>query len=300
MIRAKGFLRSCVLIFIVYILSRSIIRSLPGDPLDTLIAESGTQISREALATELRLDLPFLQSLIHDLQSGLGRSLVTREPVLETLSKRLLSTLLLSSSALFIALFLAIVGTLGSALRSRDSHYSKGLRFFAHVATTIPTAWIGPVVLYSFGVALPWAEFRNSFPLACLTLSIPITGYWIRLLSLRIQQEREELYFRSAMGKGLSLPSALIRHALAPAAGALFAILGSQWGALLAGTFLVEHIFDCPGLGSTWIQAVQQRDYPMIEGATFIGATTCLLGIQLGDWMQAAWDPRIADEGNPS
>lgn len=296
MIRNKRSLQTAILVFVIYILSRSIIRALPGDPLDTLIAESGTQISRDVLAAELRLDLPFFESVIHDVRSGLGRSLVTGEPVFETLGKRLLSTLLLSSSALLFALIIALSGTLGSAIRPSHSLYSKGLRFFSHVATTVPTAWIGPVFLYSFGVLLPWAEFKNSFPLACLTLSIPISGYWVRLLSLRIQQERDEHYFRAALGKGLTLRTALIRHALAPAGGALFAILGSQWGTLLAGTFVVEHIFDCPGLGSTWIQSVQQRDYPMIEGATFIGATTCLLGIQLGDWLQEKWDPRLGSK----
>jgi peptide/nickel transport system permease protein len=74
--------------------------------------------------------------------------------------------------------------------------------------------------------------------------------------------------------------------------------LGSQWGALLAGTFIVESIFDRPGLGTAWIQAVLQRDYPMIEGATFIGASSCLLGMFAGDFLQRWWDPRSHRENS--
>ncbi len=276
-----AWLRTLLLILLVFVSSRMLLRSLPGDPLETLIAETGTSLPREVLRHELGLDLPFWPSLAHDLKNGLGKSITTGDPVLPTLLSRLINTILLSSSAMLAALAVALpVALLGAGQRA------------ARIAVILPTTWTGPLLLYLFGVLIPWVEVQGSSVLACLTLAIPLTGGWVRLIGMRVREETREPHFRTALGKGLSRPRALLKHALAPAAGALLAVLGTQWGALLGGTFIVETIFDLEGLGTTWIRAVLQRDYPMVEGATFIGASTCLLGVAMGDWLQSWWDPR--------
>ncbi len=269
-----------------------ILRSLPGDPLETLIAETGTSLPREMLRRQLGLDLPFWQSLLHDLRTGLGRSITSGEPVLPTLVSRLLSTLKLSSLALLVSMSISVPVALLTA-RYREQHpAARAGRLGSRLALILPAAWTGPLLLHFFGVTLPWIDAQRSLLLACLTLAIPLTGGWVRLLDLRIREESREPYFRTALGKGLSTPQALLKHALAPGAGALLATLGTQWGALLGGTFIVESIFDLQGLGTTWIRAVLQRDYPMVEGATFFGAGACLIGVAAGDLLQSWWDPR--------
>ncbi len=289
-------LRLFALIATIFLITRALLRMLPGDPLETLIAETGSTLPREVLREELGLDRGYWSSVLHDIQNGLGFSITSREPVLESLVARLGRTLLLSSSALALALLAALPGAMVSAFGDPDRWTARLTRGLARLGLTLPSTWMGPVLLYLFAVLFPWAEFKGSGPLACLTLSIPLAAQWQRLISLRLKEESRQPFFVTAMGKGLGNRAVILKHALAPAGGALLAILGSQWGALLGGTFVVEHIFDWPGLGTAWIQAVQQRDYPMVEGATFIGATTCLVGMALGDWVQRRWDPRVGEQ----
>lgn len=286
-------LRLALVLVLVFLASRALLRSLPGDPLETILAETGTTLPRELLQRELGLDRGFWDSLVHDLQNGLGRSITTREPVLGTLLAALGRTFMLSSTALLAALAAALPAALLAASRPRNSAAARIVRTAGRIALTLPSTWIGPVLLYLFAVLVPWAEFKESAALACITLALPISAQWQRLIESRLRDEIRQPFFSAARGRGVSGVPLLLRHALAPAAGAMFSILGSQWGALLGGTFVVEFIFDWPGLGTAWIQAVLQRDYPVLEGATFIAAATCLLGAFLGDFLQSAWDPRI-------
>lgn len=288
-------LRLAFVISAIFLLTRLLLRLLPGDPLETLIAETGSTLPREVLREELGLDLGYWASVVHDLQNGLGLSITSREPVFPLLAARLGRTLLLSSSALALALLFALPGAVITAFGDPDRSAARITRSLARLGLTLPSTWIGPILLYFFAVLVPWAEFRGSGPLACLTLSIPLAAQWQRLIAMRLREESRQPFFVTALGKGLHGRVVILKHALAPAGGALLAILGSQWGALLGGTFVVEHIFDWPGLGSAWIQAVQQRDYPIVEGATFLGATTCVLGMTLGDFLQRLWDPRVGE-----
>ncbi|MEN9723811.1 MAG: hypothetical protein RJB38_1797 [Pseudomonadota bacterium] len=283
-------------ILIVFIASRALIRALPGDPLDSLLAETAVSIPREAIAQDLGLDLPFWKSCSRDLKrllhGDLGYSLMTREPVFPTMTRRLASSLQLTFGALFLALAIAIPSALVAA-NPRGSRFFKILaQGLSGLSISIPLAWLGPILLYVFTIVFPWGEMRGSFSLACIALALPLAGNWFRVIELRISQEARQDYYRSALARGLSVRRALLKHALAPAAGSLLATLGSQFGSLLAGSFIIEWVFDLPGMGLTWVQATLQRDYPMMEAATLFGAITCLLGVSLGDVLQRQWDPR--------
>jgi len=288
---------------LVFVLSRALIRALPGDPLDSLLAETALTIPREQLLGDLGLDLPFTESLRRDfvrlLHGDLGYSLVTRQPVLPMLLPRLLRTLELALSALALALALGVPAGVFCAIptQSRASRVAaNGIRRFSTIGVSIPIAWIGPAILYLFAILLPWAEFRGSLALASLSLALPLAGNWARLVELRTREEMQQAYFRAALARGLPMLRALLKNGLAPAAGALLAMVGSQAGSLLAGSFIAEWIFDWPGMGIAWVQATLQRDYPVMEAATFIGATTCLAGVFAGDLLQRLWDPRQREE----
>lgn len=301
--RLVQFLLSAVAVFI---LSRALIRALPGDPLDTLLAETALSIPREKIAEDLGLNLPFLEALARDigrmLHGDLGYSLVTREPVLPMLLARLARTFQLAFGALAIALALGVPAGLFCAhpdARGRSGVAASWIRRASTFFIAVPIAWIGPAILYLFAILLPLAEFRESLLLASLAIGLPLAGGWARLVELRASEEMRQPFFRAALARGIPMPRALLKNALAPSAGALLAIIGSQAGALLAGSFIAEWIFDWPGMGIAWIQATLQRDYPVMEGATFIGATTCLAGVFLGDLMQQLWDPRQREERDP-
>ncbi|NDD91914.1 ABC transporter permease [bacterium] len=283
----------------IFILSRALIRSLPGDPLDSLLSETALTIPREKIFQDLNLHLSFFDACWVDLtrllKGDLGYSLVSREPVLPLLIGKLAKTLALSGGALLISLAFAIpCGILCSYPFSstRSRFIARIARLFAAVSVIVPIAWIGPILLYVFAVAVPWFEFRGSFLLACLALSVPLAGSWSRLIEVRTREEMKQPYFQASLARGVPILKAIGKHALGPSAGALLAILGSQLGALLAGSFIAEWIFDWPGMGVTWIQAILQRDYPVMEAATLLGASCCLLGVLVGDLLQRVWDPR--------
>ena len=127
------------------------------------------------------------------------------------------------------------------------------------------------------------------------TLALVFSGLWCRLIRSRV---RETLQFGAAQGaraRGIPEWKVTLKYGLAPASGALLAFLGTQAGGLLAGAFVVETIFDWPGMGSLLIESVLRRDYPVVEGAVFLAAFASLAGSALGDWLQASLDPRSRD-----
>ncbi len=283
----------------VFLLSRALIHALPGDPLDFLLAETALKLPREQIAHDLGLDVPFVEAcrrdLLHLLRGDLGYSLVTRQPVLPMLLERLSRTLALAFGALVLALTIALPSALFCAFPQASPSLQvlqRAVRRIAMILISIPLAWVGPAVLYLFAVLLPWAEFQASLGLACFALALPLAGSWFRIIELRTREELRQPFYRAALARGLPPVRAILKNGLAPSLGALLAILGSQAGSLLAGSFIVEWIFDWPGMGVAWVQATLQRDYPVMEGATLLGASTCLIGVFVGDLLQKAWDPR--------
>ncbi len=290
----------------VFVVSRVLIRALPGDPLDSLLAETALAIPRDKIAEDLGLNLGILELIHRDfaglLRGDLGYSLITREPVLEMLLPRLARTLALAAGALVVALSLGIpAGVFCSANhRSRGRQLvARSLRGTSTFLISIPLAWIGPALLYVFAILLPWVEFRGSWALACLVLALPLAGNWARIVELRSREEMSQPFFQAALARGVPEWRAILKNGLAPSAGALLATLGSQAGALLAGSFIAEWIFDWPGMGVAWVQATLQRDYPVMEAATFLGSVACLLGVLAGDLLQQLWDPRQREERTP-
>ena len=296
-------LQLIISVFAVFIISRVLIRALPGDPLDSLLAETALTIPRDKIIEDLGLHLPLHKSLYRDLiqlfHGQLGYSLVTREPVLETLLPRLLKSMQLALGALTIAIALGVTGGIFCAI-PHESRFNRSLASLIRSTSTlvicIPLAWIGPVALYLFAVLLPWTEFQGSLGLACLSMALPLAGGWVRLVETRTKEEMQQPFFRATLARGTSIRRAVMKSGLAPSGGALIAMAGSQAGSLLAGSFIAEWIFDWPGMGIAWVQAALQRDYPMMEASTFLGACLCLIGVYLGDLLQEAWDPR---QGEP-
>jgi ABC-type dipeptide/oligopeptide/nickel transport system permease component len=287
----------------VFIVSRVLIRTLPGDPLDSLLAETALTIPRDKIAEDLGLNLSLIEQLRRDfnglLHGDLGYSLITREPVLEMLLPRLVRTMALAFGALTVALSIGVPAGLlcaanhGSSLRTLLARVVRATMTFL---VSIPLAWIGPALLYVFTILLPLAEFRGSWVLACAVLALPLAGNWARIVELRTREEMNQPFFQAALARGLPEWKAILKNGLAPSAGALLATLGSQAGALLAGSFIAEWIFDWPGMGIAWVQATLQRDYPVMEASTFLGALTCLAGVFIGDLLQQLWDPRQREE----
>ncbi len=279
--------RILVLIFSVFLIfsaSRALIRFLPGDPLDTLMAETGTNLAKNSLREELGLDQPFVKALVLDLKKALhgnlGQSILSHQPVAPLLWQRFLHTLHLTFFALLLGLSISLF------LGLWYEHFDGFCTFYGSLTAALPTPWIGPMLIYLFSVKLDLFPLNGSVWLPALTLAIHFSGLWSRLIRDRVKETLRLNPAQAARGRGIAEWKIKLKYGLAPASGMLLAFLGTQIGSLLTGSFVVEIIFDWPGMGSLLIDSVLKRDYPLVEAAVFLGALFALTGNLLGDFAQ--------------
>jgi peptide/nickel transport system permease protein len=284
---------------LVFILSRSIIRFLPGNPIETLIAESGTFMDPEVLLKELNLDQPFWISLWIDFQNFIqgdwGKSLLSGLPIRPIFLERLENTLLLAAaSILFSLVFSLALGLLSASKnqsflsRATDSFCSG----FGALAAALPVPWIGPIFLYLLAVQFPLFPPQGHWFLPALTLSVGYAGVWSRLIRERVREVLQSDMTRSARSRGVSEFWITLKYGLAPASSALLGHFGTQLGGILAGAFITETIFQWPGLGLLFIEAVLARDYLVVEVCVFFTGSFSIFGVFLGDLLKQWADPR--------
>lgn len=279
--------------------SRALVRLLPGDPIETLAIETGTQIPIEALRAEFGLDRPFLAALSHDLrrafEGDFGRSLISREPVGPVVAQRFLKTAQLAGSALFLSLLISLFLGLGAAGNQGRLGLAcdRACTFLGAASASLPIAWTGPLLMYLLAVQLPLVPISGHWALPTLTLALTFSGLWSRLIRERVRETLESGAAPGARARGLTEWRVTWKYGLIPSVGSLLAYLGTQVGVLLSGAFITETIFDWPGMGALLVNAVLSRDYPVVEAAVFVGATCSLLGTAIGDWAQSWVDPRL-------
>jgi len=288
----------CTLL-LIFCFSRALIFFLPGNPIETLIAETGTKIPAEQLKKELKMDRPFLQGTIEDLylmtHGNWGKSIINKRPIAPLLKQRIFKTSQLALFTLMLGIvFSLIIGLLAAGNKTflLSKLADTFCTYFGALSAALPTPWIGPILLYCLGVAFPIFPLENNIFLPAITLSIGFIGLWSRLIRSRV---KETIRFGSAVGaraRGISEPKIFFNHGFMPASGALLAYLGTQIGGLLTGSFVVEIIFNWQGLGMLFIDSVFARDYPIIQACVFTSALFSLLGNYLGDFLKFAVDPR--------
>ena len=293
--RALGRIFSIIfLAALIFAATKSLIRALPGDPLETMMAETGTSIPPEVLRAQLGLDEPLPHAVVRDLGRALhgdfGVSLITGQPIAPILWRRLGKTAILALMTLLISLAssltVAALAVRGSGMICRAAN--RFCDVHAAIAAALPTAWIGPALMVVFCVWIPLFPIGDSWILPAITLSISFTGFWSLLLRDRIRDTLQLGFANPARARGIPEWKVILKYGLAPASGALLAYLGTQTGALLGGVFITEYIFDWKGMGMLLIEAVLKRDYPIVEAAAFFTAFFSLLGTALGDWAQSA------------
>ncbi len=284
---------------IAFVASRAIVRSLPGDPLDTLIAETGTELPREELRAELGLDRPFAHALLVDAGAAMGgnfgRSILSRHEIGPLLWERLQRTALLVALAVVVGAALALpLGLLAchGALPGVARAAGNSCTLLGAVTAALPTPWTGPMLAYGLSYVVPVFPLGGHVALPALTLALPFAGFWARLIRERVRETLRTGSARGARARGVGEAVILLKYGLAPASGSLLAYFGTQIGSLLAGAFVTEVIFDWPGMGALLVESVLKRDYPVVEAAVFAAAVASVAGTALGDLARATVDPR--------
>ena len=291
-------------ILLTFVATRAMVRALPGDPLETLLAETGTSIPKGVLRAELQLDRPFVQATWDQTRSALrgdfGTSILSRRPIAPILLERFQKTLLLTLVSLGLTLLCSVTLAYFSVFHlesasGRILNRSANAVCTVHgaLASAMPTPWTGPLLAWFFAVNFHIFPLGNHVALPALTIAFSFSGLWARLIRQRMRESLASGAAPGARARGIPEWKVILKYGLAPASGALLAYLGTQTGALLSGAFVTEMIFDWPGLGMLLVDAVLKRDYPVVEAAVFATASASIIGTWCGDWLQSFVDPRL-------
>lgn len=280
-----------------------LIHLIPGDPVDVMLGESALPADREALRVVLGLDQPIASQLAHYLsglfQMDMGISLHSKRPVVEILAERIPATLALAFAALACALLVALPLGILAAVR-RGTGWDWGAMGFSTLGISIPNFWLGPMLILLFSLWLGWTpvsgrETAASLLLPAITLGTGFAAILARMIRSSLLEVLDEEYVRTARAKGLAEQQILWRHAMRNAWLPVVTLVGLQLGALLGGAVVTEVVFDWPGVGSLMIDAIQRRDYPMVQGCVLFVSLAYVLVNTLTDIVYGLVDPRIRD-----
>lgn len=276
---------------------------IPGDPVDVLLGETAPAADREAMRERLGLNEPVLQRWWHYLsavlQGDLGESIVRSTPVAELITQRFAATLQITLAA--FAVIVAIAFPLGVlAAQGQGQAIDRSASLFALLGLSVPNFWLGPLLVLLFSLALGWLpvsgnQGAQSMILPALTLGLSLAAVSMRMLRASLLEVLSQDYLRTSRAKGNSTLRTLLGHALPNALLPVITLLGLQLGALLAGAVITEVIFAWPGIGSLLVDAIRQRDYPVVQGVVLVIACTYVL-LNLSTDVLLSWiDPRIRE-----
>ncbi|MFQ5582131.1 MAG: ABC transporter permease [Mariprofundaceae bacterium] len=273
---------------------------VPGDPVDALLGETAMAADREQLRQTLGLNDPLPVQYAHFL-SGIvtgdwGQSLVDNRDVWTRIKERLPATAQLAGVSLLLALVLAL--PLGYwAARHAGSRKDIAAMGFSLVGVSIPNFWLGPVLMLGFAVGLGWLPVSGmdqpgSIVLPAITLGTALAAVLSRMARSSWLEAMSSDAMRTARAMGMSDRIIWWRHAARLAAVPVVTMFALQMGAILGGAVITETVFDWPGLGLLTIEAIQQRDYPLVQGCVLIIASFYVLANLLADLLGMWLDPR--------
>lgn len=274
---------------------------IPGDPVEVMLGETAEQTDKEALRESLGLNesLPlqygrFLLGLTH---GEVGQSFFYRRPVSEVLLERLPATLHLAVAALAVALLISIPIGVVAAVKQYGAFDNLSM-LVAMFGVSMPNFWLGPLLIWLFSLQAGWLpvggrEGLTSLVLPAITLGMGMAAILSRMTRASVLEVLSEDFVRTARAKGLPSRTVLFKHVLRNALIPVVTLVGLQFGALLSGAVITENVFSWPGLGTLFIEAIQSRDYPLVQGCVLYISFGYVLINLLVDLLYAAIDPRI-------
>jgi peptide/nickel transport system permease protein len=301
---ARRILEAIITIFAISIIVFALVRLAPGDPaamrMGREAAKPENKPKLEALRHEMGLDRPIYVQYawwIDDLAHGdFGDSLRNRKPTADLFLQKLPATLQLVIGATIFALVVAIPAGVFAATR-RGSMADRGIMALVSAGLAVPSFWFGLTLILVFSVALDWlpasgyvpffedpAESLRRMILPTLTLGVYLSATLLRFLRADMIEVLGTDYIRTARAKGLSPRTVVNRHALKNAMLPMLTVLGLEIGALLGGAVIIEQVFGWSGVGWLTVQAVFDRDYPLVQTSVLfvaVGLTTVNLVVDL-------------------
>ena len=281
-----------------------LINFVPGDPVEVMLGETASATDKEELRRQLGLDQPVMRryaGFLAGLARGdLGHSLYENASVSKLITGRLPATFELTLSAMLVAITIAFPLAILAAIHP-DTWIDRFALFFSLVGLSMPNFWLGPLLMILVSIQLGWLPVsgRGGFShliLPSLTLGMAMAAILTRMLRSSLLRIIDLDYIRAARAKGVGEPSVWMKHMLRNALLPVITIMGLQFGSLLAGSIITETIFSWPGVGRLTVQAIQTRDYPLVQGCVLAVATGYLLINFIVDIFYSLIDPRISYE----
>lgn len=288
-------LKQIGVLFAVFVLAKSVLRWLPGDPLEIMSLENPRPVSVASLKHELGLDLSLPQQLVRDLgnwtQGNLGKSILSNEPISQLVAKQVAATLQLTCVAAALTLTFAILlGTIASltrfpfelsegfpsSLKKAAPWANRVAEAWGSLSPTLSMIWLGPLLVIVFALEIPIFSVRNSLWLPALALSFQSVGFWCRAIRDQLVISYQRPMIQAAIARGISPERAIWKYGWVPSSSVLTSYFLNQVGSLMAGAWVTEVVFDRPGMGTLFISSILSRDYPVTESAILVSSALIL------------------------
>jgi peptide/nickel transport system permease protein len=277
---------------------------VPGDPVQQMLGE-GARLDdlremRHSLGLDVSVPLQYERYLTGVLRGNLGESFRFQQPVASLVLSHFPATLELAFVALLVCAAIGIpAGILAAARRGEAADHAVGV--LTLLGLSVPNFALGPVLILVFSVLLGWLPVSgrggiSHLALPAVTLGAALAAILTRMVRTAVIEQLSSDYVRTARAIGLSEPAVLFRHAFRNALTPILTILGLQFGTLLAGAIVTETIFSWPGVGRLAVQAIESRDYPLLQGCILLIAVSYVVVNLATDLVYALVDPRVRFE----
>ena len=314
---AKKLFYALITILIVLIFNYILFRVLPGDPLAMMMRNPrATPEQIEAVKQLYGLDqawyIQFLTYFKHLFQGNLGTSFIYKSPVTDVISTRIMPTVLMVGLAEVIAILVGILFGVIAAWK-RGTKIDVGTLGFSLVTYSVPTFWLGMIMVVLFCVQLRWfptsgmltpgktflttgakiSDLLRHLVLPVLTMSLVLIGEYALTMRNTLIDVLSEDYITTARAKGFRERYILMKHALPNAMLPMITIIAINIGFVVAGAIQIETIFSWPGLGRLMYEALGARDYPLLQGIFLLTTISVVLANVLADISYSYIDPRV-------
>ena len=278
-----------------------------GDPATLLVSQDATQADiaeiRRAYGLDQPLSVQYARFVSRAARGDLGYSYRQGLPVAELIVERLRATCELALAGLAVAVLLGVPLGIVAAAR-HGSTLDTAAMTLALLGTSVPSFWLGLLLIIVFGVQLGWLPVSGSGTLKHLLMPAFVLGGFYaaqisRLTRTSLLEVLAQDFVRTAWAKGLAMRAVLLKHVLRNATLPVMTVLGMDFGRMLGGAVVVETIFAWPGMGRLAVQAVLGRDFPVVQGVAIMGAAIFLVVNLIIDMLYGWVDPRLRASNRP-
>ena len=291
-------------LFGVTLVSFSLLHLVPGDPAEVLGGQEASKADIDRIRKDYGLDQPlvvqYARFVGNAVRGDLGISIQSRHPVRELLLQRLAFTLQLALASVLVAAALGLLAGIISSTR-QYSFFDTASMLGALFGISMPIFWLGLLLILVFAAKLQWLPSGGTgsirhLILPAIALGSASAAVIARMTRASMLEVTRQDYIRTARATGYRERGIIFRHALKNAMIPVLTVFGLEFGSMLGGAVLTETVFSLPGIGRLLVEGIFARDYPVVQGAMILVASTFVLVNLLTDVAYAFFDPRIRYE----